>query len=117
MTPSRAKLGVTARLGKSAPPAPQSARFRLTSFSAIQHGTPCENEPAEDGHAGQDRGYWVAKQYGGPDGTSEGGEIRHDVIDGGDEPLVHDMGDSYEETTREGHGQEEAHHSRSLAEN
>ncbi|MGA8723595.1 MAG: hypothetical protein WB565_01000 [Acidimicrobiales bacterium] len=59
----------------------------------------------------------MAKQYGGPDGTSEGGEIRRDVVDGGDETLVHDMRDSYEETTREGHGKENAHHGRSLAEN
>jgi len=58
----------------------------------------------------------VTKQYGGPDGTPEGSEIRRDVIDGGDESPVDDMGASYEDTTREGHGQEEAHHDRSLAE-
>jgi len=57
----------------------------------------------------------VTKQYGSPDGTSEGSEIRHDVVDGGDESLIHDMGDSYEDTAREGHGQEDAHHGRSLA--
>ena len=58
----------------------------------------------------------VTKQYGGGDGTSEGGEIRRDVVDRGNESLVHELGDSYEDTTREGHGQEEAHHGRSLAE-
>jgi hypothetical protein len=45
----------------------------------------------------------VTKQYGGGDGTSEGGEICRDVVDRGNESLVHDMGDSYEDTTREGH--------------
>ena len=45
----------------------------------------------------------MTKQYGGPDGTPEGSEIRGDVVDGGDESLVDDMGDSYEDTTCEGH--------------
>ena len=58
----------------------------------------------------------MTKQYGGPDGTSEGREIRRDVVDGGDESLIHDVGASYEDTAREGHGQEDAHHKRSLAE-
>jgi hypothetical protein len=58
----------------------------------------------------------VTEQYGGPYGTPEGSEIRPDVVDGGDESLVHDMGDSYEQTTREGDRQEKTHHSRSLAE-
>jgi hypothetical protein len=58
----------------------------------------------------------VTKQNGGPDGTPEGSEIRRDVVDGGDESLVHDMGDSYEDTTRKGRRQEKAHHGRSLAE-
>jgi hypothetical protein len=46
----------------------------------------------------------VTEQYGGPYGTSEGREIRHDVVDRGDESPIHDMGDSYEDTAREGHG-------------
>lgn len=46
----------------------------------------------------------MTKQCGGPNGTSEGGEICGDVVDGGDESLVHDMGDRYEETTSEGNG-------------
>ncbi len=58
----------------------------------------------------------MTKQYGGPDGTSEGREIRRDVVDGGDESLIRDVGDSYEDTAHEGHGQEDAHHKRSLAE-
>ena len=58
----------------------------------------------------------MTKEYGGPDGTPEGSEIRRDVVDGGDESLVYDMGDCYEKATREGHGQEEAHHGRSLVE-
>jgi hypothetical protein len=57
----------------------------------------------------------VTKEDGDRDGTSKGGEIRHNVLDRGNESLVH-MGDSYEDSTREGHGQEQAHHSRSLAE-
>src|SRR5205823_12307264 len=56
------------------------------------------------------------KQHGGGDGTSEGGEIRANVVHRGNESLVHDMGDSYEDTARERHGQEEAHHGRSLPE-
>jgi len=52
----------------------------------------------------------VTEQYGGPYGTSEGREIRHDVVDGGDESPIHDMGDSYEDATGEGHGEEECHH-------
>ena len=58
----------------------------------------------------------MTKQNGGPDRTPEGSEIRRDVVDGGDESLVHDMGDSYEDTTREGRGQQKTHHGRSLAE-
>ena len=85
-------------------------------MAAIEDRPPRENEPAEDGHAGQDRRDRVTKQYGGPDGRPEGREIRRDVVDGGDESLVHHMGDSYEEATREGHGQEDADHGRSLAE-
>lgn len=72
-------------------------------YAAIEDRPPCENEPAQDGHAGQDRGDRVTKQYGGPDGTPKGSEIRRDVVDGGDESLVDDMGDSYEHTTRECH--------------
>ena len=52
----------------------------------------------------------MTEQYGGPYGTSEGREIRYDVVDGGDESLIHDMGDSNYDTAREGHGQEEGHH-------
>jgi len=84
------------------------------SFAAIEERSPCENEPAKDGHAGQDRGDWVTKQDGGPDGTPEGSEIRRDVVDGGNESLVHDMGDSYEDSARKGRGQEKTHHGRSL---
>jgi len=79
-----------------------SARFLVTSFSAIKERSPCENEPAQDSHTGQDCGDWVTEQNGGSDGTPEGSEIRHDVVDGSDESLVHDMGDSYDNTTREG---------------
>jgi hypothetical protein len=57
----------------------------------------------------------VTKECGGGDGTSERCEVRHDIVDRGNESLVHDMGDSNEEATREGHGQEQAHHGRSLA--
>jgi len=46
----------------------------------------------------------MTKQYGGGDGTSEGNEVRGDVVDRGNKALVHNMGDSYEDTTREGHG-------------
>ncbi len=52
----------------------------------------------------------MVEQQGCPYSTSEGREIRHDVVDRGDESLIHDMGDSNEETARKGHGQEEAHH-------
>jgi hypothetical protein len=72
-----------------------SARFLPTSCAAIENSSPCKNKPAQDGHTRQDRGNRVTKQYGGPDGTCEGREIRHDVVDGGDESLIHDMGDSY----------------------
>lgn len=93
-----------------------SARFLVTSFTAIEDRSPCENEPAQNGHAGEDRGDRVTKQYGGPDGTPERSEIRRNVVDGGDESPVDDMGASYEDTTREGRGQEETNHDRSLAE-
>jgi hypothetical protein len=89
---------------------------RRPPFAAIAHRSLCEDEPAHDRDACQDRGNRVTKKYGCGDGTSEGGEIRHDVVDGGNKSPVHDMGDSYEDTTREGDGQEEAHHGRSLAE-
>ncbi len=52
----------------------------------------------------------MTEEYGGPYGTCEGREIRHDVVDGGDERLIHDMGDSYDDAAREGHGQEKSHH-------
>lgn len=64
--------------------------------AAIEGRSPSEDEPAHDGDAGQDRGDRVTKQHGGGDGTSERGEIRHDVVDRSDESLVDDMGDSYE---------------------
>jgi hypothetical protein len=89
---------------------------RRTPFAAIEDRAPSEDEPAHDRDAGQDRGDRVTKQYGGGDGTSEGGEIRRNVVDRGNESLVQDMGDSYDNTTRESHGQEEAHHGGSLAE-
>jgi hypothetical protein len=95
---------------------PSSARFFVTSFAAIEERSPCENEPAENGHTGQNRRDWVTKQNGGPDGTPEGSEIRRDVVDGGDESLVHDVGDSYEDTTSKGRRQEKTDHGRSLAE-
>jgi hypothetical protein len=89
---------------------------RRAPLAAIADRSLCENEPAHDRDAGQDRWDRVTKKYGGGDGTSEGGQICHDIVDGGNESAVHDVGDSYEDTTREGHGQEEAHHGRSLAE-
>ena len=52
----------------------------------------------------------MIEQHGGGNGASESGEIRGNVVDRGDEPLVHDVGDSYEETAREGHGQKQTHH-------
>jgi len=76
-----------------------------TSSAAIKDRSPCKNEPAQNGHSRQDRGYRMAQQQGGPYGTSEGRQIRHDVVDGSDESLIHDMGNSYEDTAREGHGQ------------
>lgn len=93
-----------------------SAGFLPSSFAALVERSPCENEPTQDGRAGQDRGEQVTKQDGSPDGTSEGGQIRRDVVDGGYESPVYDMGDSDEDTTSKGYGQEEAHHSRILAE-
>jgi len=51
----------------------------------------------------------MAEQDGGPNGTSEGSEIRYYVVDGGDKSLIHDMGNSYQDTAREGHGQRQAH--------
>ena len=72
--------------------------------AAIEDRPPREDEPAHYGGAGQDRGDRVTKEYGDGDGTSEGGEIRHDVVDRGNELLVHDMGDSDEDTTRERRG-------------
>ena len=41
---------------------------------------------------------------------TEGDEVRRDVVHGRDELLVEDMGDSDEESTREGHGQKDADH-------
>jgi hypothetical protein len=87
-----------------------------TPFAAIDDCSPCEDEPAHDGDAGQDRRDRVTKKYGGGDGTSKGGEIRRDVVDRGNESLVDDMCDSDEDTTREGHGQEQAHHGCILSE-
>jgi hypothetical protein len=89
---------------------PGSVSFLLTSLAAIEDRPACENKPAHDGHARQDGGNRVTEQCGGPYGTSEGREIRHDVVDGGDESLIHDMGGSYEDAASEGHGQEDANH-------
>jgi len=66
--------------------------------------SPREDKPAHDGHARQDGGNRVTEQYGGPYGASEGHEICHDVVDGGDESVIDDMGDSYEDAAGEGHG-------------
>jgi hypothetical protein len=96
--------------------APLASKVFISSFAVIKGGSPCENEPAQDGHAAQDRGDRVTKQNRSPDGTPKCSEIRCDVVDGGDESLVQDMGNGYEDTAREGHRQEKAHHGRSLAE-
>ena len=85
-------------------------------FSAVKHRPSREKEPAQDCRAAQDRGDRMTKQYGCPGGTPKGREICNNVVDGGDESPIHDMGDSYDDTTRKGHGQKEAHHGRSLAE-
>jgi hypothetical protein len=69
----------------------ESARTLLASFAAVEDSPPCKNEPAQDRHAGEDCRIRMTKQQGGPNGTSEGSEIRHHVVHGGDEPLVHDM--------------------------
>ena len=84
-------------------------------LAAIEDRSPGEDEPTHDGDTGQDRRSRVTEQYRGCDRTSEGGEVRHDVVDRGNESLVHDMGDSDHDTTCEGHGQKKAHHGRSLA--
>ncbi len=46
----------------------------------------------------------MTEQYGNSYGTSEGREIRRDVVDGGDEASIRDMGYSYQDAAREGHG-------------
>ena len=57
----------------------------------------------------------MTQEYRGRHGTSEGGQIRHDVVDRGNESLVHDVRNRDHDTTGEGHGQKKAHHGRSLA--
>ena len=57
----------------------------------------------------------MIEQRGYSDGASEGGEVRCNVVDRGDESSVHDVGDSDEKTARERHGQKETHHGRILA--
>jgi len=52
----------------------------------------------------------MTEQKGSPYCTAEGREIRHDIVDWGDESLIHDMGGSDEDTAGEGNGQKEAHH-------
>jgi hypothetical protein len=87
-----------------------SGPFLPTSLAAIEDRSPGENEPAHDGYPGQNRRNRVTEQEGGPYCTSEGSEIRDDIVDGGDEPLINDMGDGNDDTTRKSHGQEDAHH-------
>ena len=53
----------------------------------------------------------MAEQQGGPYGTTEGREIRHDVVNGRNKWLIYDMSDRNDDTTRERHGQEDFHHS------
>jgi hypothetical protein len=59
----------------------------------------------------------MTEQQGGPDSTSEGREIRNHVVDGGDEPLVRNMGDGNDDTARECHSQEKTHHNQESAQN
>jgi hypothetical protein len=92
-----------------------AGRASAVVSAAIEDRAPRKDEPAQDGDGGKCRGNRVSQQQGGGDGAAEGDEVRGNVVDGGDEPLVEDVGDSNEETAREGHGQENAHHGRSLA--
>jgi hypothetical protein len=57
----------------------------------------------------------VTEQQRGSHGAAERGEIRYNVVDRSDKPLLQDVGDSNEETACEGDGQENTHHGRSLA--
>ena len=47
----------------------------------------------------------MTKEHGGGDSASEGGEVRQDVVERGNESLVQDMGDRYHDTACERHGQ------------
>ncbi len=46
----------------------------------------------------------MTEQHRSANCATECGEIRRHVVDGGNESVVHDVGDCYEQTTREGHG-------------
>lgn len=58
----------------------------------------------------------MIEQQGGGDSASKGGEVRCNVVNRSDEPLIDDVGDGDKETTRECHGQQETYHGRILAE-
>lgn len=60
---------------------------------------PGEDEPTEGGDAGEHRGNRVTKHGGDRDGAAECNEVRHDVVERGNESLIHDMGHSYQDTT------------------
>ena len=82
-----------------------------TSLAEVEDRSSCENEPAHEGAAGQERRERMTKQDGGGGGACKSGEIGHDVVDGSHESMVDDMSDSYDDTAREGHRQEKADHS------
>lgn len=62
--------------------------------AAIEDGPPREDQPAENGNGRQDRRNWVTEKCGGSDSTSEGREVRRDVVDRRDKSLIHDVRDS-----------------------
>jgi hypothetical protein len=88
----------------------------LRSAAANEDRSPREDEPADDGDGGEDSRNQVTEQRGGCNGASEGSEVRDDVVDGRDKALIDDVRDGDEHAAGEGHGQENAHHRRSLAE-
>jgi hypothetical protein len=76
--------------------------------------SPRQEEPAEECDGGEPCGDRMIEEQGGGNGACEGSEVRGNVVDRGDEPLVYDVGDSDEETARKRHGQKQTHHRRSV---
>ena len=77
---------------------------------SIEERSSGEHNPAQNSDGGKCRRKRVAEQRGGNDCAAEGCKIRDDVVDGGDEWPIDDVGDGDEDAASERDRQESLDH-------